>query len=184
MKAFPGRGLILLVALSLSGCAAVRGGGGGDGDAIDLTRMHLGQALAQGQIAVEPADPADANNPEFASFAAAVERQLTRRGYTIAPARGSTEQFARLDVRQGTHGALTAGWPGVTPRRSNASMVATLLDVRIQRRSDGTVFWQGRAVSEAAAGSAGAQRGAAVERLAEALFRDFPGESGRTIRAR
>jgi hypothetical protein len=60
-------------------------------------------------------------------------------------------------------------------------MVATMLDVRIQRRSDGSVFWQGRAIAETPAGAARAET---VGRLAEALFRDFPGESGRTIRVR
>jgi hypothetical protein len=56
--------------------------------------------------------------------------------------------------------------------------------VRIQRRSDATVAWEGRARMDARAGSALAERGAAVDALAAALFRDFPGESGRTIRAR
>lgn len=41
---------------------------------------------------------------------------------------------------------------------------------------------EGRADIETPAGTRGANRTAAVERLAEALFRDFPGESGRTIR--
>jgi hypothetical protein len=70
-------------------------------------------------------------------------------------------------------------------RRSRcAQLTATLLEVGIRRRSDATVFWEGRAVSEARTGSAEAASTAAVERLAGALFRDFPGESGRTIRVR
>jgi hypothetical protein len=85
-------------------------------------------------------------------------------------------------VTQGTRAALTAGWPAGLGRASRErDAVATLLDVRIQRRSDGSVFWQGRAVTETAAGT---PRPAIVERLAAALFRDFPGESGRTIRVR
>ena len=76
----------------------------------------------------------------------------------------------------------TTGWPsGLGQGGGGANLVATLLDVRIQRRSDGTVFWQGRAVTEMPVGTPRAQ---IVERLAEALFRDFPGESGRTIRIR
>ena len=61
-------------------------------------------------------------------------------------------------------------------------MIGTLMEVRIKRRSDGTVFWEGRAATEARADSPMAQPAAAVEKLADALFRDFPGESGRTIR--
>jgi hypothetical protein len=180
MKRF---GTALIVALALAGCATPRGGGvGGQAGGIDVNRTHLGQQLARAQIAVEPVNAADANNPEFAAYAGAVQRQLVRLGYTIAPNRPASEQIARVTVQQGSRAALTTGWPvGLGPASRATASVATLLDVRIQRRSDGTVFWQGRAVVEASPGTA---RAALVERLAEALFRDFPGESGRTIRVR
>ncbi len=61
-----------------------------------------------------------------------------------------------------------------------ADAMATMLEVRIKRRSDGSVIWEGRAL----ANDGGSDRAAIVERLADALFRDFPGESGRTIRTR
>jgi hypothetical protein len=70
---------------------------------------------------------------------------------------GTSEQVALIDTRG-------AGSP---------------LSVRIKRRSDGTMFWEGRAMDPSGTASAGA--GA---RLASALFRDFPGESGRTIRVK
>ena len=173
-------GFALIVALSLAGCATSRGGDGAGG--IDVTRNHLGQQLARALIAVEPVNAADANNPEFPTFARTVEGHLARHGYTIAANRPASEQIARVLVTQGSRAALTSGWPsGLEPGSSDPNIVATLLDVRIQRRSDGTVFWQGRAVAESAAGT---PRAAIVEQLAEALFRDFPGESGRTIRVR
>ena len=182
MKRF---GTAAAIALMLAGCATSegrRGGGGGVAGGIDVNRTHLGQQLARAQIAVEPVNAADRNNPEFQAFADAVERQLVRQGYTIAANRPASEQIARVTVTQGSRAALTTGWPAGLGRGSGqANLVATLLDVRIQRRSDGTVFWQGRAVAESAAGT---PRAAIVERLAEALFRDFPGESGRTIRVR
>jgi hypothetical protein len=181
MKRF---GTALIVALALSGCASTRGGGGSAaaGGGIDVNRTHLGQQLARAQIAVEPVNAADANTPDFAAFAASVERQLARHGYTIAQNRPASEQIARVTVSQGSRAALTTGWPaGLGQGSSRGDDVATLLDVRIQRRSDGTVFWQGRAVTE---GPADAPRAAVVERLSQALFRDFPGESGRTIRVR
>jgi hypothetical protein len=168
---------------TLGGCASSRGGGQqGQAGAIDVTRTHLGAQLARAQIAVEPVNAADANNPEFQGFAQAVERQLARHGYTIAANRPASEQIARVTVTQGSRAALTTGWPaGLAAGSGGANVTATLLDVRIQRRSDGSVFWQGRAVTETAAGT---PRPQIVERLAEALFRDFPGESGRTIRVR
>ena len=180
-----GRLLVPLLAAALAAsCASVTGRGAAAGG-VDVTRTHLGQEIARAQIAVEPVDLADANTPEFRAFAAAVERQLVRLGWTLAPDRTRSEQIARIDVQQGSRQALTSGWPpGLAPGGRDSNLVATLLDVRIQRRSDGTVAWQGRAVTEAQAGSPAAERTAAVENLAEALFRDFPGESGRTVRLR
>jgi hypothetical protein len=174
-------GFALIAALSLAGCEST-GGRSGGGGGVDVTRTHLGQQLARAQIAVEPAEAADANTPEFRAYAQTVEQHLTRHGYSIATNRSASEQIARVDVRQGSRTALTTGWPaGLATGSGGANVVATLLDVRIQRRSDGTVFWQGRAVTETPASTA---RGEIVARLAAALFRDFPGESGRTIRVR
>lgn len=171
----------LAIALMVAGCAS-RGGGREAAGGIDVSRTHLGQQIARAQIAVEPTNAADANNPEFQAFAGTIERQLARHGYTIATNRRASEQIARVTVSQGSRAALTTGWPAGLGRGSTrADVVATLLDVRIQRRSDGTVFWQGRAITET---PAGAPRAQIVESLAEALFRDFPGESGRTIRVR
>ena len=173
-------GFAVIAALSLAGCAATGGRSGGGG--VDVTRTHLGQQLARAQIAVEPAEVADANTPDFRAYAQTVEQHLARHGYTIAANRGASEQIARVDVRQGSRSALTTGWPaGLGAGSGGADSVATLLDVRIQRRSDGTVFWQGRAVTETPAAT---PRAEIVGRLAAALFRDFPGESGRTIRVR
>jgi hypothetical protein len=56
------------------------------------------------------------------------------------------------------------------------------LAVRIVRRSDQVVIWEGTAVQFAKAGSPAAQPGIAASKLAEALFKDFPGVSGETIR--
>jgi hypothetical protein len=103
-----------------------------------------------------------------------------------------SEQIALIDVEQGSReaiGALTAarvgrGIAAPVPTGNAAGITATLLEVGIRRRSDGTVFWEGRAVTEARSGAPEAHSTAAVARLASALFRDFPGESGRTIRVR
>lgn len=172
---------VLAAALALAGCATARGGASAAG-AVDVSRTHLGQVLARPHIAVEPVNAADANSPEFRAYAASVERQLARHGYTIAANRPASEQIARVTVSQGSRAALTTGWPaGLGPASRAPNGEAILLDVRIQRRSDGSVFWQGRAVTEHAPGT---PRAAIVERLAQALFRDFPGESGRTIRIR
>jgi hypothetical protein len=197
-------GALCAVAL-LAGCATDQGAGVQAGTAV--TRFHLGQPIARGQIAVEPSDPADRGSLEFAQQAAAVEAELTRLGWTVAQGNARSEQVALVHVSQvardarrarsgvsigvgaGTGGyrggGVGVGVGGTIPVGGGANqIVTTQLSVRIQRRSDATVAWEGRAETEARAGAPLASPGAAVSRLAEALFRDFPGESGRTIRLR
>jgi hypothetical protein len=180
----------LLLAASLAACAS--GGGGARrpaGGGMEVARFHLGEPVARAQIAIEPFDKADGNRPEYPAYAAAVGRQLSRLGWTVVPTMGQSEQIALIDLEQGSREAVAAltaarigrGVSGNAPAGTSAGVTATLLEVAIRRRSDGTVFWEGRAVGEARTGSPEASRTAAVERLAEALFRDFPGESGRTI---
>ena len=184
-------GAALVLALALAGCAT-RGGGADAAGGVEVARFHLGQPVARSQIAVQAFDQANANRPDFPAYAAAVSRELTRLGWTVVPSTAQSEQIALVDVEQGSREAIAAltaarigrGVAGGGFEGSSADTTATLLEVRIRRRSDATVFWEGRAVTEARTGSAEAQRAASVERLAQALFRDFPGESGRTIRVR
>jgi hypothetical protein len=171
-----------------------------------VTRFHLGQPIARGEIAVDAADPRDANSLEFAQISDAVERELTRLGWTVARGNARSEQVAvvRVDQRAregrrsgvsiglgvgggsyGRGGGVGVGVGGTIPITGGAEqIVASQLSVRIQRRSDATVAWEGRAEMEARGGTPLSTRGGAAGPLAEALFRDFPGESGRTIRVR
>ena len=158
----------LILALGLAGCESMGEPGSRLPGGASVTRTHLGQPIARGEIRVEPSSDAAAS-PDFAQEEAAVGRELARLGWTVLPAKTTTEQVALVRANQ------VAG-PG--------NRVRTDLRVRIQRRSDATVSWEGRGEMEARAGSAMAARGAAVDALAAALFRDFPGESGRTIRVR
>ena len=172
-----------------------------------VTRFHLGQPIARAVIAVEASDPADANSLEFDAIADAVGRELTRLGWTVQKGNARSEQVAVVSVTQetrtaprrsglsvgigggtgsyGRHGGVgVGGGVDIPVGRRTDLLVATRLSVRIQRRSDATVAWEGRADYEARAGTPDAARAAAASHLAAALFRDFPGESGRTIRVR
>ncbi|HEX8214830.1 MAG TPA: DUF4136 domain-containing protein [Allosphingosinicella sp.] len=201
MKAVFTRAALLALTAALAGCAT---GTAREGPPpMEVTRFHLGQAVARGPISVEPFDRANANSIEYRSYADAVARQLTRLGWSVAATTGQTEQVALINVEQGSREALsrspvsigigggTGGYGGgigggiTVPIGGGATeLVGTMLQVGLKRRSEGTVFWEGRATSEARAGTPEAQRTVAVGKLAEALFRDFPGESGRTIRLR
>ncbi len=178
MKAVFSCATALLAAACLSGCSTPRAGGGETQTGAQVYRSHLGQPIARSQIAVEPFDAADANSPEFRSYAAAVGQELGRLGWTVVNTRGQSEQVALIDVTQGSASRMGIGGD------VGANAMATRLEVRIKRRSDGTVFWEGQAADQAGGASSAEQRTGAVARLAAALFRDFPGESGRTIRAR
>lgn len=174
----------ILAATSVAGCSTGRSGGRAEAGAM-LYRSHLGQPIARAQIAVEPFEPADANNPEFRSYAGSVAQELRRLGWTVVNTVGQSEQVALIDVSQGSTSRMGIGAAASVPGQTAAAGdLTTRLEVRIKRRSDGTLFWEGQAVDDARGGLSAAQRAEAVQRLAAALFRDFPGESGRTIRAR
>ena len=81
-----------VLAALIAGCATT------DGlvsSGVDVTRFHLGQEPARGTISIEPVDAAQANSFEFNRFANAVERELTRLGWTLREVRSLTAQ-ARL----------------------------------------------------------------------------------------
>ncbi|WP_129792381.1 DUF4136 domain-containing protein [Sphingosinicella sp. CPCC 101087] len=197
----------LLVALLLVGGCQTTDQGRGVQQGVSVTRFHLGQPIARGEIAVEAADPAEANSLEFSQQAASVARELRRLGWVVAPGNVNTEQVAVIRVAQGSRLAqrsrsgLSIGFGGGTGGYrsgvgvglgatipvggpSSGEIVLTELSVRIQRRSDATIAWEGRARLEARGDAPLASSVAAVDRLAWALFSDFPGESGATILVR
>jgi hypothetical protein len=206
MKSAFSRSVILLSALAAAACTTDGGGGPrGPGGFAEVTRFHLGQPIARSTIAVEAANASLTNTPEYRTYEEIVARQLTRLGWTVVPNVGNSEEVAIVSVQQGIHegpprrspvsigvGGGTGGWRGGVgggvafgvggggPR----AVASTMLEVRLKRRSDGSVIWEGRGRSDVPARSPLAQPAAAVERLANAMFRDFPGESGRTITTR
>ena len=194
------RGAAIGLAALIAGCAT---NGGMVSSGVDVTRFHLGHEPARGTISIEPVDAAQAGSFEFNRFATAVERELIRLGWQVTRGNVRSEQVALVRVNQGARqGARRSGFSiglgggghlgggfgvggGVQVPiggwRSN-TIVGTELGVRLQRRSDGTVIWEGRAQMEALGNSPLANAANAVDRLAPALFQGFPGESGRTIR--
>jgi hypothetical protein len=207
MKSAFSRSVILLAAFAAAACTTDAGGGGGSGGGglTEVTRFHLGQPIARSTIAIEAANGSLTGSPEFRTYADAVGRQLTRLGWTVVTTVGQSEEVAIVDVRQGMRegpprrppvtigiGGGTGGYHGGVGGGASfgvggggpRALASTSLEVRLKRRSDGSVIWEGRGHSDVPARSPYAQPAAAVERLADAMFRDFPGESGRTITIR
>ena len=132
-------------------------------------------------------------------YLAAVAREMQRVGYsndggqsdviaevrfgatTIRPDRRSPVSVG-VGGSTGGYGSGVGVGLGFNLGGGSATQVQTTLGVRILRRSDQLVIWEGTAVQAAKAGSPAAQPGIAASKLAEALFKDFPGVSGETIR--
>lgn len=193
--------LALASLAALSGCAT---GASQVAPPAQVTRTHLNQPIARATIAIEPLTATEAGSLGYQAGAAALARQLTRLGWTLAPP-GSTasEQVATVRVAQGvgapgggspvsvgigggagSHGGGVGAGISVPLGRRAGPTVLTSMEVRIRRRSDGSAIWEARGAVPAPGGSADAQLTAAAEKLAFAMFQDFPGESGRTISVR
>lgn len=171
----------------------------------DVTRFHLGQPVARSSVFVTPANPADASSLEFRTYAGAVTEELRQAGFTPAPALAQAEIVAVLGARQTTREALSDG-SGLSigigggtfgrnvglggslsipvGKRKPNEIAVSMIELQMKRRSDNSVIWEGRAMTEARAGSQAAALGTVVPSLADALLRDFPGPSGQTVRVK
>ncbi len=168
-----------------------------------VTRFNLGQPIAPSAVAIAPRNPNDAGGLAFSTTAGAVSAELNRLGFTIAaPDDASTPLVAVVALDQTTRPgpprgpAFSVGIGGasfgrhtgvggdvdVPVTRGHESYIdSSLLSVQLKRRADSTVIWEGRASTFSDAGSPADSPGVLSQKLATALFRDFPGASGQTI---
>jgi hypothetical protein len=188
--------LAALPALLLAGCSTALA-------PVDVTRFHEGRVARQGRVALVPANPAEAGSLEFRTTANAVGAALGRTGYAVLDA-GATggdleavietgrETFlptpgGRSPVSVGVGGSTGSYGSGVglgigiNLSGKPKPVVASRLRVQLRRTSDKVAIWEGRAETQAKEGSPAAQPGIAAGKLADALFKDFPGRSGVTI---
>lgn len=168
----------------------------------EVIRYHLGQPIARGTIAVEPLSGGAPASLEFKTYAAAVQGELLKVGYTV-PAQGVMPDYVasvgftrtsqegpprRSPISIGIGGGgFSSGRGGgvglgggvgfpIGGGRGSQVLVAEL-SVTIKRRADLSPVWEGRAQGISDIKGADEQAG----KLARALFTGFPGESGRTI---
>lgn len=194
---------LLLAPALLAACATT----GSYPTSTDVIRYHLG-APERGTVVVQPAGGGDGVSSGLAAqpYAAAVSRALGAAGYAPAGPGGDTQFIALVDVRQvsseerrpspfsiglgggsfggGRRGGIGigggVGFPIGSGRRTTID--ATELTVLIKRRVDQSPVWEGHARTVAPRTSmGGADLQTTADRLAQALFTGFPGESGRTI---
>lgn len=200
MAGFQSLGATALAAMLLSACMAMT-------PPVDVTRFHNAEttAIMPGSVVIKPNIPDEGHSRsiEYAAYSAALLRELQRVGFSEARDDAENSDYvvrytldrvvlsasgARSPVSVGVGGSTGSYGSGVGlgigidlsgPPKDR---IVTELSVRIAKRLDGTVLWEGRASVEAKEGSPAAQPGLAASKLAEALFKDFPGESGTTIR--
>ena len=189
--------ILPLLALSLLSACVVPTG------PVEVTRFNRaaeGISYGNGSFGVEVAGESSADRSLSASpYVAAVTREMQRVGYrnptgtsdVVAEIRfGATmirpERRSPVSVgvggSTGSYGSGIGLGVGINLGGGSAAQLQTSLSVRIIRRSDQLVIWEGTAVQSAKAGSPAAQPAIAASKLAEALFKDFPGVSGETIR--
>ena len=173
-----------LVLVVVAGCATTPG-------PINVTRFAATPDIVRGAAIPAPGGPPTL---EQRMYEDAVGRALARTGfggsdlprytYSVDVNRDTRPRLARrspvtIGIGGGTGGygggvGLGASF-GLGGQRSGDGVV-TRLSVQMRERPSGRVVWEGRAEGESTVSDA-----ASIDRLADALFRDFPGESGRTI---
>lgn len=171
------------------------------GEPVEAIRYHLGTAIAPGTVSVEPLSSATSVSPEFQAYADAVSHELAALKFTSAAADAKPAYVAHvLFVREdrgppprpgagvsvgGATGGYGSGF-GVglsIPIRIGKPRhyFVTTLKVQLTRASDNSVVWEGNAVTGAMERSRGDSPDRMAARLAGALFKGFPGQSGVTI---
>jgi hypothetical protein len=180
------RNLLSAAALAMALC----GGTTAVAKPVQVTRF-----AAPGEIARGPVTPATtAGSLEQSTYEATVSRELAQAGFAAqGSARYTYTAEVTKDVRRnpiqrspvtigigGGTGGFGGGFGiggrfGIGGGRGRDTTVTTLF-VQLRDRTSGQVLWEGRA--EALSTEPGGER---IERLAAALFRDFPGQTGRTI---
>lgn len=179
---------------AVAGCAATI-------PPVNVTRFHLGQPIAANGVVIAPMAGGDPASLEFRTYAAAVAKRLAGIGFPEAPA-SSAPLIAEVDFSRGIrtqtvgrspfsigigggtfgrHGGVSVGTNIGLGGSGTREHVVSRLSVRLKTARDGKAIWEGRAETEAAANAPAAQPGLAAEKLATALFQDFPGPSGTTI---
>ena len=183
----------LASSLTLTACVVPTG-------PVEVTRFNRladGYVYGNGSYLATPAKPSDALS--LSPYLAAVAREMQRAGYKerldnsdviaeVTVNARKVEAAQRSPVSVGVGGSTGSYGSGVgldlgldISALGNKDRVETTLSVRLLRRADNLVIWEGRAVQSAGASSPAAQPGIAASKLAAALFSDFPGKSGETV---
>ncbi|MFQ5346306.1 MAG: DUF4136 domain-containing protein [Rhodothalassiaceae bacterium] len=187
--------LLLVALLGLAACAKTF--------EADVSRFHRLAAPQAETVRIVPADPAKVGSLEFAQYAALVRAQLIDAGYR--PVAENPAILAKLDWTVSEGREKIRSYPGYYPYYPyygfghygfgyfshghfpgyygyggygevySTTVHTVSLNLRLERPT-GEVLFEGRAVSDIGR----PDLPAVMPYLVQALFTDFPGESGRT----
>ena len=184
--------LLIASMLSLGACTVPTG-------PVDVTvfnRVAEGQVYRSGSFSVIAVP--EVQGLALSPYLAAVSREMGRIGYSEKSGSSDVVTEVRVMASQivgdrrspvsvgvggstGSYGSGVGLGVGINLGGGSQARIETALSVRILRRLDNLVIWEGRAVQTAGKKSPAAQPGIAASKLAGALFKDFPGQSGTTI---
>jgi Domain of unknown function (DUF4136) len=188
----------LLSSLALSGCVVPTG-------PVEVTRYNRaaeGVAYGKGSYSlVLGADVSGFSTLSASPYLAAIGREMQNIGYVEGNT--SSDVIAQIDIltntrtppkqspvsvgvggSTGSYGSGIGLGVGINLGGGPKPQVETILSVKIRRRTDNLVIWEGKAMQSAGAKSPAAQPGIAASKLATALFQGFPGKSGETIQVK
>lgn len=203
MKSLTRLALPVALALGLSACATPF--------KADVSRFAVPLPAPQGQsFAVVPEDPKLAGGLEFATYANSVATEMQDLGYTRAATPQNADLLVRFDyrvdngrerVRTDFNGAgfgasrfgpwgPWGGWRGAGwglgfndpffggPDVRSYTVYTSGIDLKIDRAADGQRLFEGKAEAV----SRSNRLTSLVPNLVDAIFTDFPGNSGETLR--
>jgi hypothetical protein len=154
-------------------------------------------SLSPGTISIEVPDAAPDVRASVPTFVGAVEQALSARGFTTIEQPGHAGLVAALAVRRSAVGTVSAK---VAPSRSSAApgnapgvgagvsfalpstkmrmvpLQQTRLELRIHKRGQDTVLWQGTAMTVRGAGTPKGNDEAVATDLIDALMRAYPAQ--------
>ena len=193
----------VLGALALSACTTPVHTG-----PVEVTRFVQPAAqsqLGQGTIFVETAPGTDTDSLALAPYKAAIARELAALGY-VETARADAAQVAQIRIDkfrseggERRRGPVSVGVGGSTGSYGSGvglgvginlggggsrERLDTQLGVMIRDKASGETFWEGRAQFSVSPNSPFANTDANATAIADALFREFPGNNGETVEVR
>ncbi len=187
-----------LLAIALAACAATP-----RVSPVEVTRFHQSASLSQlgtGTIFIESAPGEDGESLDIAPYKAAVAGELAKLGYREA-SRDAADQIAQVRVERyvdsperkrgpvsvgvgggtGSYGSGVGLGIGINLGGGKREMLGTDMGVMIRDKATSNVIWEGRSSISVSDNSQFADSGANASAIAEALFREFPGNNGETV---